>query len=193
MRPADFFAALARMRPGLSAPFAILFATVLLSGGVQMGGFLLGHGGAQLAELRKLLQASGVDLRSFAAARLLISPLTALLLWVVVWAPARIGTGPCPRLFEIVGWSRLPQLLFAPIQGVASVMLSPSDAWIFLIADLIPLCWSAALLFNALRTFQPDRATRGATFYLVTFLAILFVEYVALSGAGATGNAPAVL
>jgi hypothetical protein len=191
-RPADFFALLTRSRGSLAAPFGILLATVLIAGGVQIGGFLLGHGGSQLAEVRRLLQSTGMDLRKFALGSILLSPLSAAMLWVMVWAPARIGTGPCPRLFELVGWSRLPQLLFAPIQGAALLMVSPGNAWVFLLVDLVPLCWSAVLLFNALRAVAPDRATRGATFYLVAFLAVLFVEYLGRSGLGASGGSPAI-
>lgn len=191
-RPADFFAVLARTRGSLGPPFAILLATVLLGGAVQIGGFLLGHGGAQLAQLQPLLQKAGMSLRLFALGSLFLSPISALMVWVVVWAPARIGTGPCPRLFELVGWSRLPQLLFAPLQGAAAVMLSPGDAWLFLIVGLVPLCWSAVLLFNALRAVAPDRATRGATFYLVAFLVILFVEYLGRSSVGVAGSSPPV-
>jgi hypothetical protein len=192
-RPGDFFAALARMRGSLLPPFLILLATVLVAGGLEMGGFLLGHGGPQLTEFRSLVHRAGVAPEALAGAMLVLSPLSALILWVEVWLPARIGTGPCPRLFELAGWSRLPQLLFAPVQGLAALFLSPTDAWAFLIVDLVPLCWSAVLLFNALRAFRPDRATRGATVYLVAFLGILFLEYLLRSSIGASGSPPAVL
>lgn len=192
-QPADFFEALARTPGSLAAPFLILMATVLVSGGIEVGGFVLGHGGPQFAELRRLLLKQGVDPHAVAAVVLVLSPLSALILWVEVWVPARLGAGPTPRLFEVVGWCQLPQLLFAPLEGGARLLLAPNDALTFLIVGLVPLCWSAVLLFNGLRVMKPERATRGATVYLVAFLAVLFLEYLARSGIGGAGGSPAIL
>lgn len=192
-QPGDFFAVLARIPGSLAPPFAILLATVLVAGGIEVGGFLLGYGGPQFAELRQLLVKQGVDPHAVAAVTLLLSPLSALILWVEVWVPARLGAGPTPRLFEIVGWAQLPQLLFAPLQGSARLLLAPNDALAFLIVDLVPLCWSAVLLFNGLRVANPEKATRGATVYLVAFLAMLFIEYLARSAMGGAGAPPTIL
>lgn len=167
--PGAFFRWLRTQRRNLGAVYLVLLVQAVISGGLLAVATLDG-GMPQVDRLERFIEQAGAPPEVIALWSMLLSPLTAFIVWLLVWIPIRIGSGPGKRLLEVAGWSQLPFVLIGGVELVGTGLRVPFGDIVSVVLSLIGIAWSAGFVYTGVRDLAGGRAAAATSVYAVLWL-----------------------
>ena len=167
--PSGFFRWLATRPERRLRAYAVLLVGALVSNGVVLWAATAGDL-PQGQPMRDLIARSGLPTNVLLMAWVAAVPLGAALTWAIVWVLLRVGGGPAARLWEVAGWSQLPQVAIA-LANAGLLLVGRLDPAVSAFLGAIGVAWCAWFVWAGERELARGRAV-GAVLVYALFWAI---------------------
>lgn len=184
--PAAFFRWLRTQPRRLGAAYLVLVVQAVISGGLLAVATLDGSM-PQVDRLELFIDQAGAPTEVIAVWAMMLSPLSAFFVWVLVWIPIRIGSGPGERVLEVAAWSQLPFVLTGGVELGGTGLQVPFGDVVAVILSVVGVVWSAWFVYTGVRDLAGGRAAPATAVYAIFWLLPVIGSLLCAPGGGSGG------